>query len=93
MSERQVFEAKLEMDKDGTWWYIHVPKKIRDAFKQYEKRGITPVNVTIGNTTWEGSMLPWADGSAQISVNKKIRNKEGLELGDTLLVNVSPRLS
>ncbi|HSX28965.1 MAG TPA: DUF1905 domain-containing protein [Candidatus Saccharimonadales bacterium] len=87
----QTFQAQLEQDADGTWWYVHVPKKIRDSFKEFERRGIIHVSVTIGNTTWDGSMLPWADGSAQVSIHKKIRAKEGLERGDTLLVTVRPR--
>lgn len=91
MNERQSFEATLEMDKDGTWWYVHVPKEVRNAYKQYEKRGIVHVTVTVGSTTWDGSMLPWADGSAQISVNKNVRNKESLRLGDTVSVSVLPR--
>ena len=77
MNGQLVFKVKLEMDRDGTWWYVHVPKNIRDTLKQYEKRGIVPVTVIIGKTAWDGSMLPWADGSAQISVNKRIRDKEG----------------
>lgn len=91
MSEQLTFVTKLEIDKDGTWWYVHVPKKIRDAFKQHEKRGIVHVTATIGKTTWEGSMLPWADGSAQISVGKNIRDKESLKLGDAVSVSVLPR--
>ena len=84
------FEATLQQDPDGTWWFVHVPKKIRDEWKHLEKRGIIHVAVTIGRTTWEGSMLPWADGSAQIAVNKKIRTQEHLSLGDMLTVMVHP---
>jgi fructose-1-phosphate kinase PfkB-like protein len=86
-----VFSSKLEQDPDGTWWYVHVPKDIRDRLKQFEKRGIIHVLVTIGKSTWDGSMLPWTDGSAQISINKGIRSKENLNLGDTLSLSVKPR--
>lgn len=85
------FIAKLQQDKDGTWWYVHVPEEIRLALKAHERRGIIAVTATIGATSWEGSMLPWADGSAQLSVNKAIRSKEGLELGQEMTVKVVVR--
>jgi hypothetical protein len=86
------FETILERDKDGTWWYVHVPIEIRQALKHLEKRGTIPVVVTIGETSWEASLLPWADGSAQIVVKKEIRTKEHLELGQKLHVSVAPRI-
>jgi hypothetical protein len=89
--EQITFTGTLERDKDGTWWYIHVPKHIRDQLKHHEKRGTIAVSATIGSTTWPASLLPWADGSAQITVNKTIRNKEALTLGQELQVLIEPR--
>jgi hypothetical protein len=66
-------------------------KKVRAQFKSAEKRGIIAVTVQLGNSVWDGSMLPWADGSAQISVNKRVRTKENLSLGDTLALTVTLR--
>lgn len=86
------FVAKLERDKDGTWWYVHVPAEIRQSFKPYEKRGIVSVTATVGATSWPGSMLPWADGSAQISVNKAVRTKEHLVLGQDIMMMIQPRI-
>jgi hypothetical protein len=84
------FTGMLERDKDGTWWYVHVPKDIRDQLKYLEKRGGTiPVVVTIGLTTWQTSMLPWADGSAQITINKTVRDKEALRLNQQLQVLIN----
>ena len=85
------FDAALQVDKDGTWFYVHVPAESRTGYKAWEKRGIIHVTVTIGGTSWEGSMLPWADGSAQISVSKSVRAKEHLALGDQVRVTVTPR--
>lgn len=85
------FIADLERDKDGTWWYVHVPKDIRQKLKHLEKRGIIPVHATIGNTSWDASLLPWADGSAQLVVKKEIRDKEKLELGQTVCVYITIR--
>jgi Domain of unknown function (DUF1905) len=91
--ERAVFTGVLERDNDGTWWYIHVPQHIRDAFKHVEKRGTIPVTATIGHTTWNVSLLPWADGSAQLTINKTVRSKEALTLGQELQVIITPRTS
>jgi hypothetical protein len=85
------FIGTLERDKDGTWWYVHVPKHIRDQLKHLEKRGTIPVSATIGGSTWQASLLPWADGSAQITIKKTIRDKEALTLGQELQVLIAPK--
>lgn len=85
------FRTILEKDNNGTWWYVHVPLEMRQKLKQFEKRGIIAVQAQIGTTNWEGSLLPWADGSAQITVNKKIRDSERLELGQVVDVTIKPR--
>jgi hypothetical protein len=87
----QVFRAPLQRDHDGTWWFVHVPKEVRQAFKHLERRGTTPVHVTVGGTSWAASLMPWADGSAQIVVNAAVRRREGLHLGQQVEVMVSAR--
>ena len=89
--EPLLFTTILEQDKDGTWCYAHLPKEVRQALKHLEVRGTIPVEATIGQTSWAASLLPWADGSAQIVINKRIRDKEQLELGDTLAITVRQR--
>jgi len=89
--EQIAFTGTLERDQDGTWWYIHVPKHIRDQLKHLEKRGAIPVSATIGRTTWQASLLPWADGSAQITVKKAVRDREAFTLGQKLQVFIEPR--
>lgn len=81
----------LEKDKDGTWFYVHIPSDVRQVFKQHEKRGIISVRATIGQTSWDDSILPWADGSGQVSVNRKIQAKEHLSLGDEFIIHLAPR--
>ncbi len=85
--------AKPEQDKDGTWWYVHVPVEVRAKWKALEKRGAIAVTAIIGETTWDGSILPWADGSGQISVNKVVRAKESLSLGQELTIHIKPCVS
>ena len=85
------FEAKLERDKDGTWWYVHVPRTVRNALKGFEKRGIIPITASVAGRRWDGSFLPWADGSAQLSIPKPIYTALQLKLGQKLHVDVRPR--
>jgi hypothetical protein len=37
------FETTLERDKDGSWWYAHVPKTVRQSFEHPGKRGVIPL--------------------------------------------------
>lgn len=85
------FTATLERDQDGTWWYVHVPAAIRQSLKQFERRGAIAVEARIGKTSWRGSLLPWADGSAQLVVKKEVRDRESLNQGDSVDVAVAAR--
>ena len=85
------FTAALERDKDGTWWYVHVPAAIRQSLQQFARRGSIPVTARVGDTSWNASLLPWADGSAQLVVKKDVRDKESLQLGESVDVAVTPR--
>jgi hypothetical protein len=89
--DAQSFEGVLERDPGGTWWFVHVPATVRQRMKPPARRGVLPVTATIGRTSWPGSLLPWADGSAQITVNKRVRAAERLEQGQTVTVRVEPR--
>ena len=92
-SELLTVRSKLERDKDGTWWYLHIPERVRRQLKQAERRGTIPVEATIGSTSWPASLMPWADGSAQLVVKKVVREKERLELGAEVVVHLRLRLS
>ncbi|MBV8257933.1 MAG: DUF1905 domain-containing protein [Actinobacteria bacterium] len=85
------FVSAIERDKDGTWWYVHVPAEVREALREHERRGFVPVTATVGATSWDGSLMPWADGSAQLTVGKRVRERESLELGREVRVSVRPR--
>jgi hypothetical protein len=37
------FETTLERDKEGSWWYAHVPKTVRQSFEHPGKRGVIPL--------------------------------------------------
>ena len=81
----------LLKDPDGTWFFIHVPKSVRDRWKPSEHRGTIKVTVTVGSTTYDASLLPWADGSAQVSVGRTVREREGLHEGDLVHATLTLR--
>jgi hypothetical protein len=84
------FSATLVQDRDSNWHYVHVPKSIRDSLKSFERRGSIKVQATVGYQTWDGSLLPWADGSAQLSIKQTIRQSQHLQPGDQLIVIIQP---
>ena len=45
-------------------------------------RGLVPITVTLGNTTWDTSLMPKGDGTHFIALNAKVRNSEGVAVGD-----------
>ena len=49
--------------------------------------GMIPVAVTIGATTWTTSLWP-KDGSYVVPLKDKIRNAEGIALGDVVTVRL-----
>lgn len=58
-----------------------------------ERRGFgsVPVRVTVGSTTWTASVFPDSRrGAYLLPVEKDVRRREGLEIGDTLGVRLEP---
>lgn len=51
--------------------------------------GLVPARITVGNTTWEKSLLPYGDGTLFVALSAKIRKKENISLGDTIQINVT----
>lgn len=86
-----IVTSTLQRDRDSNWHYVHIPKEVRDDLKHYEKRGIIAVTARIGATTWDGSLMPWADGSAQITINAVIRKKESLTDNNNVTIIIVPR--
>jgi hypothetical protein len=86
------FTAPLERDKDGTWWYVHVPAEVRAGWKRLERRGFIAVTATVGGSRWTASLMPWADGSAQLVIKRPVREREGLRLGSDVTVTLTAGL-
>jgi hypothetical protein len=37
--EQLTVRSKLEREKDATWWYLHIPREVRELLKHAERGG------------------------------------------------------
>lgn len=54
-------------------------------------RGLIAINATVGNTSWDTSLLPMGDGTHFIALNAKVRASEKIKLGDKIEILFRPR--
>jgi uncharacterized protein DUF1905 len=52
--------------------------------------GVIPVKVRIGESDWQTSLFP-KDGGYLVPIKDAIRNREGIALGETVLVEMAIR--
>ena len=67
--------------------YVSVPVSITEKLVHKAQRGLIPVRVTAGNTSWDTSLMPMGDGTHFIPLSAKVRKKEGIELGVNVTVS------
>ncbi len=78
----------------GSWYFITLPKKTSGIIKGLTAStrrgwGSVRVTVTIGQTTWRTSIFPDAKAGAYLlPVKAAVREKEGIEDGDRIAVEV-----
>ena len=68
----------------GGWVYLPIKQTYTDLGIERPRWGLVPAKITIGNTTWEKSLLPYGDGSLFIALNAKVRKNEKIEVGDKI---------
>jgi hypothetical protein len=86
-SPRAKFKSKLEVtDSDPPWHILRVPKAkvVSFGFKGNLRRVVCTLN---GSETFNCSLFP-SKGDYFITVSKKLRDKLGLELGDSVLIEL-----
>ena len=81
-----VGEIRIFPQKGG-WMYVSVPVSITEKLVHKAQRGLIPVRVTAGNTSWDTSLMPMGDGTHFIPLSAKVRKKEGIELGVNVTVS------
>ncbi|MFW5702758.1 MAG: DUF1905 domain-containing protein [Candidatus Dojkabacteria bacterium] len=86
--EVEVFPTTEEMA--GGWYYLGLPKKYTKQFAPFAERGLVAASFTLGDTSWDSSLLPKGDGTLFIALSKKVRQAESVSEGDK--VSISFRL-
>lgn len=72
----------------GGWVYVSIDQTYADLGMKKPKWGLVPATITVGNTTWKKSLLPFGDGTLFVSLSEKIRKAEKIAVGDTVTVLV-----
>ena len=68
-------------DVINPWIYVSIPQKYTKETQHLSRRGLTPVTVTLGQTTWDTALLPKGDGTQFIALKKQVRKAESVEIG------------
>jgi hypothetical protein len=78
------FRAKLaRFEGVGTWTYLNVPFDVEKAFG---KGGQIKVKGMVNGVSFRSSLMPDGDGSHFLVVNKSIRDKARVKVGDRVQV-------
>lgn len=81
------FLAKVELFKrEKGWYYVAVPIELTKPLIHLSDRGLIAITATVGNCTWNTSLLPMGDGTHFIALPAKIRKKENVFLNQEIKV-------
>ncbi len=89
-----IYQVEGDVDifpQKGGWVYIRVPIEITERLIHMAKRGLIPIRITVGNTTWDTSLLPMGDGTHFIPLNAKVRKRENIEADDHIKLSFQVR--
>ena len=76
---------------DNPWFYVEVPKEHTLEVRNKIPRGLVPVTVTLGNSTWDTSLLPLGNGKQFIPLKAKIRKNENINVRDEIELSFTLR--
>ncbi len=76
---------------ENPWVFISIPKKYTAQLRKKATRGLVPVTVTLGNTTWDTSLLPMGNGTQFIPLKKEVRKSEKITVGDNITLSFTLR--
>ena len=85
-------EGEVEIfPQKGGWFYVRVPVSMTEQLLHRADRGLIPIRATIGDISWDTSLMPMGDGTHFIPLNAKVRKKENIELGNHIKVSFQLR--
>ena len=88
MKQKLVFNITATLWKwhgTGAWYFIYVDKKQSEEIRSLYGKGLIPVSVTVGKTTWNTSLLPHLESNMYlVAVKKQVRRLEQLVEDDVV---------
>jgi hypothetical protein len=85
-------KGKVELfPQKGGWVYISIPLAMTKELLHRADRGLIPIEATVGEYSWNTSLLPMGDGTHFIALNAKVRKKEGIEVGNYITISFTTR--
>ena len=90
----EIYTTKGEVEifpQKGGWVYIRIPTKITKGLLHRAQRGLIPIRASVGDTSWDTSLMPMGDGTHFIALNAKVRKKENIEVGKTIDISFQLR--
>lgn len=93
------FESELwiwDARKSDSWTFATVPGEFSDELRARAQPGAgfgsIPVEVTIGDTTWQTSVFPDSSSNCYvIPIKAAVRKAESIAAGDTARIHLSAR--
>ena len=79
------FSVKLTATPGGVGAFIHVPDSVAEKMGF---RGRPKVRAVIAGVSYRGSLMPMGDGSYGLGVLKAIQDEKGIDIGDTITVEL-----
>lgn len=89
--KKKTFTSKNPVKKfpgKGGWTYVSIDQTYDDLGIKKPRWGLVPARITVGNTSWEKSLLPMGDGTLFVALNKKVQKTEKIAVGDIITVKV-----
>ena len=86
----KIFTSKgvvKQFPQKGGWVYVPIKQTYKDLGIKKPKWGLVPATITLGNSTWKRSLLPFGDGTLFIALNEKVRNAEKVTVGDSITIS------
>ncbi|MDO4684904.1 MAG: DUF1905 domain-containing protein [Candidatus Saccharibacteria bacterium] len=71
----------------GGWHYVAVPQEYSEELAPLADRGLVAVRATVGEVSWDTSLLPMGDGTQFIALPAKVRRENGLVVGKSVTVS------
>jgi hypothetical protein len=95
---RYEFEAELYRwaSRRDLWVFAKLPLDVSEEIRlqPHPPAGFdsVKVSVTLGASRWATSIFPESDGRYVVAIKKSVRDREGVELGDTVRLGVETLL-